>query len=164
MDMNLEMTEQIANMLTNTIDRNKSYPDDIRFLMLFDKFQIALDIFKISMVEMFHTKINNIKNENQNNQNNQNNKINVREEKIRKINEEKRKILNVYDVIKNEFNAFDKYLRKPQTKMEDMLNQILLGPDFPEGKRMMNDAKKDFNMKRSEQEIIDSGNIIEEDT
>lgn len=54
-----------------------------------------------------------------------------------------------FECVDKELKFLNKFVRESQnnaiTNIERKLNDILLGPDYPEGKKLMQDAKKDFN-------------------
>ena len=113
--------------LSDIIDEYKTKPDDVRFCLLLDKIKLVLStatgLARLNVLRLFVPSL-------------------VTEGDL--VDRTTKALKNIH----SEIDDLEKYiLGKRQTdfkQISDKLDDVLLGPDYPEGQRMMKRAKLDF--------------------
>ena len=148
-NLNVNTLIKQMNGMSATLDRYRKYPDEIRFLMMFDKMHVMLDVGKMALLEYYKNEIKKI---------NLSDDLNEKQkaEKINNILRIEGQIGTLIKVLNEELDDLDKFIQS-ETKsrlksMEDKLDAFLLGPDYAPGNELMKDAKKDLETRASLQE------------
>jgi hypothetical protein len=128
-----------VDTIVNIIQRYRRYPNETRFMMLLDKLYIVLETSPMFVHDKHKFLSESIQKNNEEN----------KEERQNKLNQDRDKILNCIDMIKHELDDLQQYLFKHNDTLLDTidkkLDSVLLGPDYPQGKNLMNEAKNDFD-------------------
>lgn len=115
---------------SESIERYKKYPENIRYTILLDKYISLIDTLKFIFSQTYE------------------NDSNIRD----KISEEMfDKISYGLDMQLKELVSLQDYLQKPiseslekMNNISNKLDEVLLGPDYKRGRMMMDDAKDDY--------------------
>jgi len=133
-----EIFTKIIEDIGLTIKRYEKYDDELRFTMLADKLILSITLIKAAMMMSMQEEIR---------------RINENKDMPQEQKEEKSKLIllncggmsGILDLIKNEFNKLDDFIRSDSKttlkNIENKLDEVLLGPDYNNGKEMMNIAK-----------------------
>lgn len=147
MDNALKLSDEIflkfMDDLQKSIKRYSKFNDEIRFLMLIDKIMIFLTAVKsLSFFDM-NSKMNDI---NKNNQLSDTDKSN----KLSSIISKYEQMDTIFELVKNEFTALEDYIQKDSksilNKMENKLDEVLLGPYYRAGMELMENSKNNFKL------------------
>jgi len=129
--------EEIRIMITNY----KKYPEEIRYPLFIDKLLMIFCIFKGLSLGTFDLDIESVMKEN----------ITDDEKKVKteKIKLKYEQVKECFAVVMQEFyNLQEHFIVKSEShlmRIENKLNEVLMGPDYKEGIIIMKEARDNFN-------------------
>ena len=133
-----EIFTKIIEDIGLTIKRYEKYDDELRFTMLADKLILSITFIKTGIMISMQDQIRRVNEDKEISQE-------QRDEKSKLIVINCDKISSILNLIKNEFNKLDEFIRSDSKStlknIENKLDEVLLGPDYNNGKEMMNCAK-----------------------
>ena len=133
-----EIFTKIIEDIGLTIKRYEKYDDELRFTMLADKLILSITFIKTAIMMSMQDQIRRINDDKEISQE-------QKDEKSKLIVISCDKISGILNLIKNEFNKLDDFIRSDSKttlkNIENKLDEVLLGPDYNNGKEMMNIAK-----------------------
>lgn len=137
-----ELFDRICEEINQTLKRYEKFPAETRFLMLVDKLIILLTFSKTAMTLEQQNEFNNI--ERDENLTDQEKQISKQKLSFR-INS----FSSTFDLLKKELFALEEFIQSDTksilNKMENKLDEVLLGPYYTSGKELMENAKNEFN-------------------
>lgn len=137
-----ELFDRISEEINQTIKRYEKFPPETRFLMLIDKLLIVLTISKSMMTLEQQNEFNKIE---------ENEILTDQEKQIQKqkLSFRVNTFSSTFDLLKKELFSLEDFIQSDSKsilhKMENKLDEVLLGPYYASGKELMKNAKNEFS-------------------
>ena len=142
-----EIFMQFVEDMRKTIKRYEKFPAEQRFLMLTDKLILSITFMKMAMNMSSSDEIKLINDQAELTDE-------QKSERTLGVLSKCEKVSGIFDLIKNEFEALEGFIQSDSKsildKMENKLDEVLLGPYYTAGLELMKNAENHFNENKTE--------------
>lgn len=141
-DCDMELFERTFSEIKGMIKRYEKFPPETRFLMLIDKLTIILTMARTVMTLQQQMELNKIDN---NTELSDEVKLEKKQQMVIRLDES----TEIMDLLKKELFALEDFIQSDTksilSKMNNKLDEVLMGPYYASGKELMKNAHVEFD-------------------